>query len=659
MSKKPFGASMIYVYLGLVFIALIGIRTISTPEIWTHLAQGASNAPISYLESNSAINPTHLYDKLIYGLWNMGGAPTLILFNVICLLAAFVLLLKVSSKWGGPLSQGFALLVSGHLIFQGLDVGPKTIMMLFIALFVYLVTTLKKPALLFGILIPLQILWANMHGSFLFGPFIIALAAIQAGQASKVGKRKKLNGPSVGLLGGLAGACLVSTLANPYLAGLYGQIIANIKMPYPAYWVSLFREYFQIQTTDPLIFFVLILGAGGLITLKKRLPIILTTLAIIGAFLVFRSTYAAQLFVALAFPFIVLSFSAIGEYLSGSLKTFLGKQEKILEPVAQGIFALLIVLSLIPVVGNCAYAHIGSASNFGLGIQDELYPSDAEAILGDPAFPEKSINLAADGGYLAFNYPERKIFIDYRSGRYDRELLENLSSMMLGNSKAYDTLLDAYRPEAIILNTLDQSAAQGLVSLLSRRIWKLAYFDGTTAILLLNKKELAPLINNKEAQAAGLAKLEEAKTKYAAKVGKGCHAGNPAQLIGAGKIFLALNRPEPAEEIFSLLLKGNDKIPGAWIGLGNSQLMLKKFEIAMESLKTATGLSPNNLKAWLSYANACKFAGNTDGYMQAIQKAKQLIEENRTKAPEEEVIQPEATKEETQPESLLDLTVPE
>ncbi len=660
MSKKPLGTSMIYVYLGLVFIALIGIRTISTPEIWSHLAQGAHNAPLSYVETDSAVNPTWLYDKLVFGLWSIGGAAALILFNVACLLAAFVLLLKVSQKWGGPLSQGFALLVSGHLIFQGLDVDPQTMMMLFIALFVYLVSTLKKPAMLFGILIPLQIIWANMHGSFLFGPFIVALAAIQAAQSSKSGKRKKAQKPSAGLLGGVAVACLLATLANPYLAKLYGQIVAEMQTPYPAYWVSLLREYFQIPSTDPLTFLVLILGAGGLITLKKRLPVMLTTLAIIGAFLVIRSTYTAQLFVALAFPFIVLSFSAIGEYLSGSFKTLLGKREKLLEPVTQVVFVLLIVLSLIPVVGNCAYTQIGSTSKFGLGIQDELYPSGAEALINDPAFPEIAINLAADGGYLAFNY-NRKIFVDYRPGHYDRELLNNLDLMLRGNSKAYDTLFDKYRPEAIILNTLNPVAAQGVVTLLSRRIWKLAYFDGTTAILLLNTEELAPLINNKEAQAAGLAKLEAAKEKYAAKVNKGCRAGIPAELIGAGKIFLAFNRPEQSEAIFSLLLQGNEKIPSAWIGLGNSQLMLKKFDAATEALATATELAPNNLQAWLSYANACKFSGNTEEANRAIETVKQLVDKIKSSNTEEEqtALPEPSINDEQKNQSLLDIKVPE
>jgi tetratricopeptide (TPR) repeat protein len=656
MSKKSFGVSTIYVILGLVFMALIGIRTISTPEIWTHLAQGRDNAAISYLEAETSVNTSHLYDKLTYTFWEMGGAPLLIIVNVLCLLATFILLLQVSRKWGGPLSQGFALLIAGEMIFQGLDVGPNTIMMLFIALFIYLLSTNRQNAILFGALIPLQILWTNMHGSFLFGPLIALLAAIQAGQAAKGAKRNRQAGPRAGTLGILTAALLIATLINPYAAKLHGQVFANIASPAPIYWSSLFLDYFQIPSQKPLIFFVLILGAGGLITLKKRLPILLTTLAILGAFLVWTQPQTVQLFAVLSFPFIVLSITSISEYLEHSIGTVLGKQRKLLAPATQIIFVLLIILAVIPVVSNCAYVQSGSASNFGLGVQEELYPSGAEAIIGHPAFPEKILNLAADGGYLAWKYPGRKVFIDYRSGRYDRELLTDLNAMMFGNTKAYDTLYEAHRPEAIIINTLTPASAQGLVTLLSRGIWKLAYFDGTTAILLLNKDEFAAILKDSAIQAAGLAQLEAANAAYAANVGK--RAGNPAELIGSGKIFLALNRPLESKSIFALLLQGNSNIPGAWIGLGNSQLLLKEFDEAVESLGTATRLAPNSLMAWASYANACKYAGKTDEHNRAIEKVKGLAAQNKEKEAEPEEPQPEA-EEKPGNTSIQNIEIPE
>lgn len=659
MSKKPFGAATIYVILGLLFIAVIGIRTISTPEIWTHLAQGKVNAPISFLESDSVVNTTHLYDKIAYGMWNVGGPSLLIVLNIMAMLAAFILLIQVSKKWGGELSQGFALLLSGHLIFQGLDVGPETTMMLFIALFVYLLSTFNKPAILFGALIPLQILWTNMHGSFLFGPLIAALVAVECMQANKIKSRKKKQSNQTQLLAILAGALLVCTLINPYLLKLHAQVIADVTAPYPVYWSSLFKEYFQTPPYGPLMFLVFILGAGGLVTLKKRLPVLLTTLAIISAFLMIRSVTTAQLFAVLAFPFLVLSLSAVGEYLTGSLKVMLGKQAKLLAPVTQGIFVLLLIISILPVLTNCAYSKLGSASSFGFGADENLYPEGVEAIINHPVFPEVALNLAADGGYLAFKY-DRKIFIDYRPGRYSREVIEDLNAMMLGNTPAYDKIYETYRPEAIIINTLNPASAQGIVTLLGRRLWKLAYFDGTTAILILNKEEFEPILNNPEAQAAGLAKLEAARAAYAVAVEGGCRAANPPELIGSGKIFLALNRPIISKAIFSLLLKGNQNIPGAWVGLGNSQLLLKEFDAAVTSLNHATTLTPNSLLAWMSYRNACRYAGNTAEQEKAEKKVQELAAENMAAAEQaksEAVVEVETQQAETK--SLTEMIIPE
>ncbi|VGO13260.1 hypothetical protein PDESU_01816 [Pontiella desulfatans] len=652
MSKKPLGETL-FVILGLLFIALIGLRTISTPELWSHLALGQSGAPISFLEADHAVNTTWLYDKLSYMMWNIGGAPLLIILNVVALVGAFALLLQVSKKWGGPLSQGFALLIAGHLMFQTLDVGPQVAMMLFIALFLYLLTSIKSPAVLFGVLIPLQLVWTNMHDSFLYGPIIAGLAIAQANQQNKGSGRKKNQSTSSGIYGILAIALLVATVANPAFLKLHAQVFANVKSPSPVYWSSLFIEYFQIPALKPLILFTMILGAGGLITLKKKLPVMLTTIAIYGAFLVWTSPHHVLLFAILAYPFLVLSLTSISEYIHNSLEQMLGKQAKVVPMVTGAVFVLLIVGSLVPVVTSCAYVKTGSASKFGLGVEEQLYPADCEAILNHPAFPAKAINLAADGGYLAFKYG-RKCFIDYRPGRYDRVLLDNVNNMMLGNRQAYDDLYVEYRPEALIINTLSPTAAQGIVTLLGKRIWKLAYFDGTTVILLKDKEEFGDLLNNAEIQQAGLAKLEAARAAYAER-GGACGAGNPAELIGSGKIFLAFNRPKESKAIFSLLLQGNGRIPGAWIGLGNSQLLLKEFDAAVQSLKISTEQAPNSLLAWASYATACKYAGLTEESKQAIEKAKKIAERNKP----EEVNAPKKEDVEVKEQSLEELSIPD
>ena len=654
MSKKSLGGSGLFIILGLAFIAAIGLRTISTPEIWTHLALGQENAPISFLEGDSFVNTTWLYDKLAYTFWNMGGAPLLVILNVLGLLAAFGLLIQVSKKWGGGLAQGFALLICGHLIFQTVDVGPRVIMMLFIALFLFVLNARRSPALLFGALIPLQIIWTNMHGSFLYGPFIAALAAAQAAQSAKgPGSRKKNKTPQTGLLGILAIALLISTVANPYFLKMHGQVIANIQSPAPAYWSSLFIEYFQIPAIKPLILFTMILGAAGLITLKKKLPVVLTTLAIFSGFLIWASPAAAMLFAAMAFPFIVLSLTSVSEYITHSLDSVLGNNAKLIGPVTGAVLTLLIIASILPIIGNQAYIKTGSASTFGLGVDENLYPNDLDALFNHPVFLESAINLAADGGYLAFNYG-RKCFIDYRAGTYDTDVLNELRNTMIGDQKSYDALIEKYRPEAFIINTLPPASAQGVATLLRKPLWKLAYFDGTTAVLLQNKEKYASILNDSELQKAGLNKLETAHAAYAALDG-GSKMGNPAELIGAGKIYLAFNRPKEAKNIFALLLRSHASLPAAWIGLGSSQVMLKEFDDAIQSLEIAIKQAPNNELAWREYAIACQLAGEEDKAQVAIAKLDKLREQNKAeeiKEADEEL----PTKKET---SLQDIAIPE
>lgn len=656
MSKKSLGGSGLYIILGLVFIAIIGLRTISTPELWTHLALGQENGPISFVEGDSFVNTTWLYDKLVYTFWNIGGASLLVILNVIGLLAAFGLLIQVSKKWGGGLAQGFALLICGHLIFQTVDIGPRVVMMLFIALFLFILNTRRSPAILFGALIPLQILWTNMHGSFLYGPIIAALAAAQAAQSAKgPGSRKKNQAPQTGLFGILAVALLISTMANPYFLKMHGQVIANIQSPAPAYWSSLFIEYFQIPAIKPLILFTMILGAAGLITLKKKLPVVLTTLAIFSAFLVWESPAAAMLFAAMAFPFIVLSLTSVSEYVAHSLSSVLGKNAKLLGPSTGAVLSILIILSIIPIIGNQAYVKAGSASTFGLGVDENLYPNDLEALFNDPSFPETAINLAVDGGYLAFKY-DRTCFIDYRSGTYDEDLLKELANTMVGNQKSYDALIEKYRPEAFIINTLPPASAQAVATLLRKPLWKLAYFDGTTAVILQNKEKFASILNNTELQKAGLKKLETARAAYAALDG-GSKMGNPAELIGAGKIYLAFNRPAEAKHIFALLLRSHASIPAAWIGLGSSQIMLKEFDDAIQSLEIAVKQSPNNELAWREYAIACKLAGEEEKAQVAIEKLNKLRE--RTKAEEVEIKEADEDLPTKKEASLQDISIPE
>jgi hypothetical protein len=240
------------------------------------------------------------------------------------------------------------------------------------------------------------------------------------------------------------------------------------------------------------------------------------------------------------------------------MKHVMGKKESFLWPITGGLWVLLLIISFMPIITNRAYAKTGSASSFGLGIEEHLYPSGLAELIDDPAFPaaEKTLNLPADGGYLAFNY-DRKVLIDYRPGRYSDELINGISDVILGKSTTCEGMDgDA---EAIIINTLFSSSAAGIDLLLGKSAqprWLLAYFDGTTAVLLRTEEKYRVLANNAALQKAGMEKLGKARADYAQAVEKSALVvpGNPAELIGAAKVFLARGQVETAKSFFTLLL---------------------------------------------------------------------------------------------------------
>ena len=599
---------------GFIFLVLLSLRTISTPEIWSHLAQAIHGTQLSWLQLESAPHTTFLYDKLLLFVWKTGGAPLAVILNVLALLMGAGLLVKSAGKWGSSLAQGFSIILCGHIIFRSLDVGPSTLMFLFIATFSYLLNAMKSRNMLYGVLIVVQLLWANMHTSFLFGPVLTAIASFKN---SDIKTRKK--GRNFSLFP-LIPILLIVSLINKNGLGIYQQTFASLLNASPIYWASLFTDFFHTDSIKLILIFVIVIGAIGLLTYKQKLPSYITTCAVISIALLWTSPKMSLQFVALAYPFIVLSIQSVSDYSTSLLLANSASKKQVALIMAQVLFLVLLIFSITPVISGQAYVRNGSASCFGVGINETLYPTDLDELLNHVDFPERAINQPADGGYLTYRYG-RNCFLDYRSGIYEPDILKDLNQLLLGNTEAFDRFYQAYRPEAFILNGLYPSTAQGVVTLLQRG-WKLLYFDGTTIVILQDKPEFNDLFMLSDLQQAGLNKIEQARKDFISRPTSG---GNPARLISAARVYLALNRAAEAEAIFSLLLNHHQS-PGAAIGLGNAKLINGRHEEAFEILQQATQRFPDRITAWSAFARASKLTGETDLCENALQKVEQLAE---------------------------------
>ncbi|MCU0857795.1 MAG: hypothetical protein MUC65_05255 [Pontiellaceae bacterium] len=615
-NKKSLG--LILVVIGFVLLALTGIRTISSPDIFTHIALGQSGNvkadTLAYtMTGQQWINLNPLYNGLVYFLWSLGGAGLITLVHVLVVLASFGMMIRFGKDWGGPLSQTLALLLCARLMLPVFNPGPWAFFMLFTALFLTVLYRVKNFNLTAAILLALQILWTNMHPSFLFGPALILLFTVENLQNARNASRTAIVTPLTTRLFGLAGASLLVTLINPNLINLHRHVIANwllLSGKENLEWISLFGNFFPQTVISSLTVFALLLGAGGLITLQKRLPMMITLLALTGSFLTVRSIGSLHLFSFLALPFMILSFNAVSDYLSRTLITVLKTTNAVLANVLAAIALLLTVISIGSLITNRAYANIGSASRFGLGVEESAFPSAAAGILSRADFPKTILNIAHDGGYIALQNPKQKIFCDTRYSFYGSDFYKQLDTALRGDQAAWNRLMADSTPHSVIINGCWPDAGALANRLISSKVWKLVYFDGSTFILVRDLPEYATLINDPSVQQYGLSVLEKARQTYLDQSKGFIKAGNPSRLIGAGGLYLALNRPKEAEVMYAAITENNPGMAGAWLGLGQSLVFQKQLSKGIEHMEKAAKITRRNSRVWIALLQAYLLKGD-------------------------------------------------
>ena len=604
INKKLF--DKIIILSGMIYIVLLAIRTISSPSFWSHLAQtNFSDGVISYLQPNDYVNTSYLYDWLLNQVWNIGGAELVISLNAIGLLLSFLLLLKLSKQYGDCFSKSLALIISGLLIFKTIDVSPIPLMMIMVSSFLILLSKNNKTKFDYTILIFLQILWTNLHSSFLLGPILVIGFLVQEFIDSK---QHTLSIKKYVLL---LLILIFSTFINPNFIASYEQIFKIINNYNPIYYSSLiYNSFSSAESINYTLFLVAVIGVLGLIFSKKKLPLSLTIFSIIGFIFAFSHPINNPLFVVLSFPIIVFSIESIKLRLFNIFQLSNSKFIDYITYISILVFTIFLIINL---VNNKSYLAYGSCSNFGYGISNSFIcndlPSPLQKLISNKEI--KIVNQSSDGGYIAYTF-NRKCFLDYKKGIYSPDIIDEFNSLLYANEDAYTNFITKYNPDIFILNALNKSTHRGLITLLNTDKWNLIYFDGITLILASDKI----YTENINFLKYSLKKLEKSKNNFISnKINK-----NPLSLIGASSIFSEmswnnlnqLKSARVANFLSSQILSRNNNNIDAYIQLGTAQLILNKPNDAEITFNKGLELS-NNQILWKRYRIACEINGNNDG----------------------------------------------
>ena len=616
--------------------ALMAVRTISHSDFWLHLAAGRQMAthgitridPFSFATAGQAawVQDTWLYDWLIHSVWRLLDTPGVVVLHALLAGLAFAAMSRLGhARRGATLLAGImALWLSAPQM-----VARPTLFAL--ALASATIWTVRRPSTrgrLLAILIPLQVAWTNIHPTFLLGPALAALAALELALGSRpqpgarasevrLSRRKDLLVVAAGML--------AASLANPFGLRAHLQAMRQFVRPSDGWlleWVSPYASLFDPGWMGALPTLVLGLIALGFVLHRQRLPWFESVLGVVSAFLIVWTPQHVEWCALLALPFLALSTHA----LLGGIERFLpDTARRFVRPASTGAGLAALAVSTCALTTSAYYRDSGSGSRFGWSVQEDLFPFAAtENLLQAPGFPTRVYNLPLDGGALLWAQPHGKVLVDARTLVYGHTFLRDLNLALRGDQARWTELTSRIPADAFIFNCCWNGAGSIIRSLLMSRQWTIAYFDGTTAVLIPALRRNLVWMRRGPIQEAGLARLEAARQAYSDAISRGQHPPNPNRLIGAAAFLQSIGQFREAASLYALLARGSPEMTGAWLNLGICLVQRGDPDLAIPILEYTRDRIPKHVMGHLWLSRAYRETGRGDDADAAYAKAARL-----------------------------------
>ena len=188
-------------------------------QIFVQTHQIPTTNLFSYTYPNfSYINLEWLTETIFYLVNSLLGINSLIILTTIISLFSFLILYRYASKKTNMFLTSYIAVPYTLVLYYRANVLPEIFSYLFLSLFIFLLYRFRDTDTPFiWLLIPLQLLWVNMHIYFIVGILLVGLFLIEA----IIKFREKDNGKYVKTLIILLAATCIVSLFNPYgLSGL-------------------------------------------------------------------------------------------------------------------------------------------------------------------------------------------------------------------------------------------------------------------------------------------------------------------------------------------------------------------------------------------------------------------------------------------------------
>ena len=452
------------------------LALLNDPDTYLHIAAGRwmlawyslpASDPFSFTKAGAHWVPGEWFGEvilaLVYGVLGWGG---IIVLSAACFGAAIGLLTHFLLRCVAPLPAVIAALAGAVLVLPHLLARPHVIALPLLVLWCGAILGARDddrgppwP------LLPVMMLWANIHGSFLFG---IALAAGLGGEALLRGGDRRARLADTGRWGGFVAAALLAALIGPNGFAVLTQPFRLMAMPALQ---SGFGEWMPADLWTFPGFGLWLAGATTLLVSGRRsVPWTRIVLVLGLAYMALAHVRHADLLGLIA-PLamaggLATTLAAWLRPAEGSplLRAAAALAKPVSWPAWITIAALAVVLCLPPLLRPIHRTG------------DAVTPRAAVDAAQRLNLIGKVFNAEAYGGYLAFTGVPT--FIDGRIELYGNDFLGAYLAAERGDAAALADLLDRYG----ISWSLLQAESPAVTALDGLAGWRRVYADGQAVI---------------------------------------------------------------------------------------------------------------------------------------------------------------------------------
>jgi hypothetical protein len=270
-------------------------------------------------------------------------------------------------------------------------------------------------------LVPLAVLWTNMHGGFLALIAVLGLTtvglAVETFLETRAGRGDWRN---VLRYAGLTGACAAATLINPYGWRLHQHVLEYLRSD----WIRNVIQEFQSPSfrTENMMQFEALLLVGLMVaaSLFRRRRIVEGLWIVFWAHMALGSARHVPVFVTVAVPVIAAELAQWW----GALTARAGKASLagIINQIASDSLPGFRRTSAWPFAAITVLIVMGAPIRWPRDFPDQVFPTKMVHDHADLITASRVLTTDQWGDYLIYTDPRRKVFVDGRSDFYGPEI---------------------------------------------------------------------------------------------------------------------------------------------------------------------------------------------------------------------------------------------